>query len=300
MKTSNIKNIFPGAVLFFITSLTFAHPTGNMITVDDHVLWSYINPINDSNHFACVMIWKKGAEPKVYFQSEFAASDFLLYNNHHEIYLIERKFIQASDEFQIRVLKSTIGTEPVVVWDWSKDDYRIGEGGFFMLSDHQMVFGKYPEIYTLEKGGKPTKYFEFDHPINRIRAVEDHQILLLAEESCYLVQQDGRILTKWDELLDSGVENAPLSRNQLFDADYSKGDLLLSYWGRRSFDFIGKNGKHQILLQQTDPMTPHWVAFWKMEKLLFSSRLIFDGSTPQPQLTLMNEQNKPTIIWSTQ
>ncbi|WP_186754218.1 hypothetical protein [Echinicola salinicaeni] len=299
MKTLNIRSTILGTVLFFLSSFAFAHPTGNMVTMGENVLWSYINPINDRNHYACVMIWTKGSQPKVFIQSKYAASDYMLYNKQNKIYLIERKYLQASDEFQVRVLKSTNGKEPMVIWNWFKDDYRIGEGGFFMLSDNQMVFGKYPKVYSLKKGEQPTKYFEFEHPIKRIRAVERNKILLLGDNFCYLVQQNGTILKKWDELIDHKVENAPMNRNQVFDADYANGELLISYWGRRSFDLINAGGKRQTILQQTEPLTPHWVAFWNKEKLLFSSKLIFDGSTPKPHLSLLNEQNKQRVIWYT-
>lgn len=272
-------------------SFVFAHPTGNMITVGENILWSYVNPISDPNHFACVMIWTEDSDPKVYVQSEYAASDFMLYNNRNEIYIIERRFLQESDEFQVRVLKSTIDRAPRVLWDWFKDEHRIGEGGFFMLSDNQMVFGKYPDTYSLIRGEEPTKYFDFDHPIIRIRAVEQNQILLLGDNSCYLVQRDGKILKQWIDLVDPGVENPPMRRNQVFDADYSNGELLLAYWGRRSFDLINASGKRKIILQQTEPYAPHWVAFWKKARLLFSSRLVFDGSTPKPHLSLMSEQS---------
>jgi hypothetical protein len=299
MKTQNIKTTILNAALLFLTSLAYAHPTGNLIAIGEKVLWSYINPIDEPNHYACVMIWTKGSEPKVFIQSEHAASDFMLYNKQNEIYIIERRFLQASDEFEVRVLKSTIGSEPKVIWDWFKDDYRIGEGGFFMISDNQMVFGKYPEIYSLEKGEKPSRYFEFDQPINRIRAVERNQILLLGDNACYLVQQNGTILKQWNELIDPKVENAPMNRNQVFDADYANGELLLAYWGRRTFDLINASDKHKIILQQREPYTPHWVAFWNKEKLLFSSQLIFDGSTPKPHLSLLNEQNNESVLWKT-
>ena len=284
-------------MLIFLSSYAFAHPTGNMITVGDNVLWSYINPISDPDHHACVMIWTKDSEPKVFIQSEYSASDFMIYNNQNDIYLVERKFSQTSDEFQVRVLKTTIGEKPRVIWDWFKDNFRIGEGGFFMISDNQMVFGKYPAIYSLRKGEKPTNYFEFDHPIKRIRAVENNQILLLGDNACYLVQENGKILIQWNELIDQNVKNAPMSRNQVFDADYVDGELLLSYWGRRSFDLI-TNGNRQIILQQTEPLTPHWVAFWNKEKLLFSSKLIFDGSTPKPHLVLIDHNNQSQVIWN--
>jgi len=100
MKTRNIKTTILGVVLLFLTSFAFAHPTGNMVAVGESVFWSYINPINDPNHYACVMIWTKGSQPIVFFQSEYAASDFMLYNNQEEIYLIERKFPRLQTSFK--------------------------------------------------------------------------------------------------------------------------------------------------------------------------------------------------------
>lgn len=300
MKARNIKTTILGTMLIFLTSYVFAHPTGNMVTIGENVLWSYINPLNDPDHHACIMIWTKGAEPKVYMQSEYAASDFMIYSKHNDLYIIERKFTQTSAEFQVRVLKAKIGEKPRVIWDWFQDNYRIGEGGFYMFSDNQMIFGKYPNIYSLKKGEQPTRYFEFDHPIKRIRAIEHNQILLLGDNTCYLVQPNGKIIQQWNDLIDQKVKNAPMNRNQVFDADYSNGQLLLSYWGRRSFDLINSNGERKIILQQAVPLTPHWVAFRNKEKLLFSSRLIFDGSTPKPLLTLLDEQNNQRVIWSTE
>ena len=300
MKSLSLKNSILVIFLLFLTPFAFAHPTGNRYSIGEGWLWVLINPSKDPDHHACVMIWTEGAEPNVFFQSEHAASDFMLYTKQNEIFLIERRFLQASDEFQVRVLKSTIEKKPQVIWDWFKGDYRIGEGGFFMLSDNEMVFGKYPKIYRLKKGEQPKNYFEFDQPINRIRAVEENQILLLGENSCYLVNQNGSLLKQWNDLTDPNVEDAPMNRNQVFDADYSEGELLLSYWGRRSFDLINENGNRQIILQQKDPLTPHWVAFRNKEKLLFSSKLVFDGSTPKPHLTLVSEQNSQRVIWTTQ
>ncbi|MCK7590747.1 hypothetical protein M0G43_09190 [Subsaxibacter sp. CAU 1640] len=299
MKTSIINSTILGMAFFFLASSAFAHPTGNMVTIGDAVVWSYINPLNDPNHYACVMIYTRGSQPKVYLQSEYTASDFMLYSKQNELYIIERRFLQATNEFQVRVLKATIDKQPTVIWDWFKDHYRIGEGGFFMRSDHEMVFAKYPDAYNLKKGEQPTTYFQFEHPIKRIRAVEHNQILLLADNACYLVDQNGKILKQWNDLIDQKVKHPPMNHNQVFDADYSNGELLLSYWGKRCFDVIDSNRKRYTILQQSEPLVPHWVAFWNKEKLLFSSRLIFDGTTPQPHLTLLNPQNNQTLLWTT-
>jgi hypothetical protein len=219
----------------------------------------------------------------------------MLYNNHNEIYIIERRYLQTTQDFEVRVLKTTIDTKPKVIWNWFKDEWRIGEGGFFMLSDSKMVFGKYPEIYSIKKGENPIKYFEFDHPIKRIRATENNRILLLSNNDCYLTQQNGIILKHWNKLTDNEVKNAPLNRNQIFDADYKNGKLLLAYWGKRSFELIDETGEQQNIVQQSEPLTPHWVAFLGNEKLLFSSKLIFNGSTPKPYLVILKGKNDKKV-----
>lgn len=300
MNQNKIHTIVLTALLIIKSLSVLAHPTGNMITVGDKVLWSYINPIDDPNHKACVMIWNKDSQPKLFMESDYPASDFMLYNDQDEIYIIERRHLQATQDFEVRVLKTTIGTKPKVIWNWFKDEWRVGEGGFFMLSDNQMVFGKYPEIYSLKKGKKPLTYFEFNQPIKGIRAVENNQILILNDNGCYLTQQNGKILKQWHKLIDNDVKNAPLNRNQIFDADYKNGQLLLAYWGKRSFELVNEKGVQKTIIQQTEPFTPHWVAFLGNEKLLFSSKLIFDGSTPKPYLVLMNDKNDTKVIWNVQ
>jgi hypothetical protein len=296
MQMQKFQIIFVSLLFYAIGG--FCHPTGNLITLGEHVLWSYINPINDPNHHACIMIWTKDTSPKVFLQSEEEASDFMLSTTKNEIYIIERKYVQSTDHFEIRVLKSTIESQPHVLWDWFSDEYRIGEGGFFMFSDTEMVFGKYPGIFILKKGGTPQKYFEFPHPIKRIRSVEKNLILLLSDSACFLTRPNGNLIKQWDQLIENNIENAPLHRNQIFDADYANEELLLAYWGKRSYDLIYSDGNRKTIEQQSEPLTPHWVAFWKNNKLLFSSKLIFDGTTPQPHLILLNEQNKPTVIWN--
>ncbi|WOD43137.1 hypothetical protein [Hwangdonia lutea] len=297
MKIKKTHSIILSAFAIILTSSVFAHPTGNMITIGKQVLWSYINPINDRAHHACVMIWRPGNAPKVWVKSDYPASDFMLYSDQNNIYLIERRHIQTSQKFEIRILKTTINGEPEVIWNWFEDEWRIGEGGFFMVSDNQVVFGKYPKVYSLKKGETPSAYFNFEAPINRIRSLENEQILLLGDSTCWLVEQNGRIINKWTGLLDNQVKNAPLNRNQIFDVDYYNGQLLLAYWGKRSFEIIDRHGKRKAILQQKEPFTPHWVAFLENDKLLFSSELFFNGETPKPKLMRMASNGDAVKIW---
>ncbi|MFH6602500.1 hypothetical protein ACEZ3G_03360 [Maribacter algicola] len=287
--------------LFTIVMFAFkvhSHPTGNLIVVNDYVLWSYINPVQDKDHHACIMIWKEGTEPRPLITSKFPASDFMAYAKSRTVYLIERKYIQENDTFEARVLKGSLDGEFEEIWPWFKDEWRIGEGGFAMPSDDEIVFCSYPDILRLKKGKAPKPFLEFGREVKRARFLTDGNILLLADDRCWLTDDQGNVFKEWKNLIDENVDEPPLGRNQIFDVDYSDGKLLVAYWGKRCFYSIDENGNREIVWQLDDPDTPHWVAFRGNERLLFASKLIFDGSMPRPRLVSVNDkETKP--VWIT-
>ncbi|RMG30746.1 MAG: hypothetical protein D6730_02155 [Bacteroidetes bacterium] len=265
-----------------------AHPTGNMIAVGDYLLWPYVAPLQDPQHHACLMIWHRDSTPRLLLQSGFAASDYLLSSRDEDIYLIERR--HTGGHFEARVLTFKVGEKPRVIWDWFVDSWRVGEGGFFMKSEAEIVFCTYPGVYILKKGGVPQSYLQAGIPLKRLRKLAHGRLLLLGENSCLLTNEQGRVLHQWQNLTDEQVEDAPLGRNQVFDVDYHHGSLLIAYWGKRSFEVIDSLGQRRRLLQLAAPLAPHWVAFFGSEYMLFASALSFEGSNPLPHLLGLSEK----------
>jgi hypothetical protein len=296
-KKASLKSIFYG-LCFILAAPIDAHPTGDMIAVGNHVLWSYINPVDDLEHHACIMIWEQGKRPKVLLQSAFPASDYMLYSKEETVYIIERRFIAAKDIFECRIFKMKIGGPPIEIWTWFKDEWRVGEGGFFMPADDQIVFAKYPSVYCMDKGEKPIMHhFESSVPINGLRAVGNDEFLLIGENSCSLLDKKGNILKNWKNLLEEEVHKPPLNRNRVFDIAYQNGALLLAYWGKRAFISISNKGIRKTLIQKEAPLVPHWVCFQGSNKLLFFSELLFDGSAPKPNLLLYQPNEELVGIW---
>jgi hypothetical protein len=150
----------------------------------------------------------------------------------------------------------------------------------------------------MKKGHEPKEFFQFKHPLKKIRKIDSNKILLIGEDSCWLTSLNGEVLKTWEHIIDSQIDDAPLNRNQIFDADYHQGELLLAYWGNRSFDLIPTSGVKETILQNKEPFVPHWVSFYGKDKLLFSSKMLFNGETPKPKLILYKTENNQETIWT--
>lgn len=281
--------------LLLRTGVSAAHPTGDMVVMGERLYWSYISPVNDRDHHACIMQWKEGEEPSVFLQSSFAASDYMLCVSGNTLYILERRYDHSREQHFLRVLKMKTGNQPTEIWPWFEDRWRVGEAGFIMENDEAITFCKYPAVYQVDKRLEVKKLDHFKMDIHGIRKA-DGGLLVTGESSAWLVNCEGQILKIWSNLILPKVPDAPLNRNQIFDACYQQGTLLIAYWGRRTFEIIESSGKKKII-QLKSPFAPHWVAVKGGAGYLFASTITFDGKTPQPKLQKL-EDEKITTIWA--
>lgn len=73
---------------------------------------------------------EKGTQPKVLLQSAFPASDFMLSTKNDEIYIIERKFLETSDEFHVRILKLALVKNQLLFGIGLKTSIELGKVDF--------------------------------------------------------------------------------------------------------------------------------------------------------------------------
>ena len=157
----------------------FGHPGGNLLVVGDQVLWSYVDPIDSTDHMACVMIKRRSDRPEILLRSEHAASDFFLSSTAKNVFIIERYYIQQDDSYKMRVFEMPPGENPKVIWDWQSDTHRIGEAGFFMPDTERIVFVKYPSVWEVSRNELPVRLSISDFKFVRIRALKDGNKLLI-------------------------------------------------------------------------------------------------------------------------
>lgn len=294
-----------GILCFMVLMQVSAHPNGNMVvTKNNCVLWSYVSPVGDIDHHASIMLWDGSSEPELFLRSQFKASDFFLHATNESIYILERRHQHSTDTFMARVWKTSLNLEaPSVIWDWFVDTWRIGEGGFQMLSDTHLVFVSFPGIYSLAPEGKPVPFFDFPSDLFKLRPLQEGRILLIGDDSIWLTDQKGTVLKAWKGLLRPAKDEMPLNRNLIFDAALVDGELLLAYWGHRSFDLVDNTGKRTTLEQLGSPWAPHWVAFIDGNPLLFASYMDFENgftndgakTTIRPNLVMLTDIGRMTI-----
>lgn len=297
MKTNRI---FSTAILLIslmaITYPLFAHPTGNIAIYNGEVYWPYVHPIEDKDHHSCVMKYNESGKIDVFFTSNHGASDFMLYADDGFLYLLERRFILLADKFEFRILRYKEGSEVELWWDWTADEWRVGEGGFSVESEHSIVFVRYPEIYQMSKNGSVEKLFSLEQAVSRMKRIPLVGFLLNTETGCLLINEKGETLRKWERLIEEEVGDAALGRNMIFAADYTDGNLVYAHWGKRVFERVDQTGKKSTILAVREPFVPHWVAFCERGYLLFSSSILA-GENPRPEFFLITPEGEKSMIW---
>lgn len=282
-------------LLGFVAGKLAAHPQGNLVLAGDFVLWTYVNPVNDAGHHACVMSWDRKSEPRPLLTSQYAGSDFFIYASGRTVYYVESRNSQTGDEVYFRLLKGHAGEEPVEVWPWRENKWRVGANGFYVTSDEEIVFCHYPNLLRIAGQGDPEVIYQPTESASRVRQLEDGSILLLSDSTCTLLTSKFEVLHRWTGYIEPEQTNSPLNMNRVFDMDYRNGKLLLAYWGKRSFIEIDGRGRVVELNRLTGGYVAHWVAIGKGESFLFAS--VANPPDPIVPMLLQVKQNETLLIW---
>jgi hypothetical protein len=283
-------------IILIAFKINFAHPTGDMVFTDNTLLWSYVCPIGDVQHKACIMLWdeKEGARP--WLTSDHSASDWMIsIGDSGNVYLVERYYNQGDGSHYSRILFSEVGGEPIEIIPWFRDEYRFGEHGF-VFNDGQIIFARYPGLYKFNEDLSIEKIENWELPINSIRNTNDGRNLILSDSTIWLTDKKLNILESWENLLESEGDNTPFGGNRISDAIYSEGSLYISYWGKRRFDVIN-NRKREIIMSFKDPWVPHHIAAGDSKIFMLSSTIApAVTNNIEPSLWL-KEKGNFELIW---
>ena len=269
-----------------------SHPGGNMISVNGLLIWQYVYPPNAESHYSSVFIWDRIHGVRELMQSEFNSSDFHFYAKGDTVYYAE--FRDVANGSMFRLLKGRAGEIPEEIWPWQNAGEFGNAAGFFVSDTDEIVFAKYPSLYRISRDGKVNLVQEFEEPISGLNKTENG-LLLNSPTEVRLVDEQYSVIKEWDDLINPDQENLPMMGNRIFSADYRNGELLVAYWGGRSFFKITEQGDKQTLLNLSDTYAAHWVAIGEEEYYMFGSQI----NPPDPILPALylHRNGENVLIW---
>lgn len=293
-----IRSTFHFLLVLFCVYPLSAHPTGDMVTVNNKLLWSYIYPVGDIQHKACVMVWDELSRSRPWLVSSHSGSDWMISPaiDSNSVYLIERYYNNSDDSHYSRLLVSEVEKYPTELLPWFKDDHRFGEHGFVFLNDSTILFAHYPYLYLFDTDHTIQKITNWKFPVNSIRGLNNGNILILSDSTIWLTDNELTILDTWNNLLEPLDNNPPFGGNRIFDADYNNESLYLAYWGQRRFDKMVGNLRKTILSFES-PWVPHHIAVSNNQVFMLSSTIDpVNTDIIKPSLWLFEEGNFE-LIW---
>jgi len=296
-------NFFQRIVVLFIAfffSLTLsAHPLGDIYSFEEDLYWVYVCPIQSQGHQACVMKLNKGGKIEEVIRSKRGASDWILSRSvENQLYFIERYYSDTDGAHVSKMyrLKDGIISE---VTDWYKDEHRIGEGGFIVLDNNDVVFASRGKIKIKDKNGNIYDWPKFSEYLQKFRVLHDGTMLLIQEKAITQIDVQGKVLKQWKGLIQKQEGNPPIMGNRIFDADYQDGKLYIAYWGNRRFEEVTADGKRKLLKQYDvkGPWIPHSISAHQGKVYGLASHLM--GQNPRnihPELSEF-KKTKSKVVW---
>jgi hypothetical protein len=286
-------------LIYFILniSLGFPHPTGDMVFTNNTLLWSYVCPVGNIQHKACVMLWDEENGVRPWLTSDYSASDWMIsVADSKSVYLIERYYDHNEESHYSRLLYGEVEQDPIVTMEWFRDDHRFGEHGFVVLEDNTIIFARYPSLYKLNEDFTIEKIVKWELPVNSIRNTDEGDLLVISDSAIWLADDKFNILQKWNNLLEPIGSDSPFGGNRISDMDFSNSRLYISYWGKRRFEVL-ENENRKTLMSFSSPWVPHHIAIDGSKIFMLSSTIAPDITNKiEPSLWMMENGNFE-LIW---
>ncbi|NMM47491.1 hypothetical protein [Marinigracilibium pacificum] len=274
----------------------FAHPAGSMVIFKNTLLWSYVYPIESSNHKGCIMMWDETTpnEPIPWLISDSSGSDFFLdvYNGH--LYIIESR--TKGNSFEYRLFQTNeLNKKPIVISDWFESNLHPGNYGFIMTGENKFLFASYPYLY-LKRPDNISEKIQFpETKIKKIKRTSSGDFLIITEQSTIICDSSLNIIHKWKSLIDKSANSPPLGINTIFDYDGNQKNIYLADWGKRTLRKVDKQGSSTDLFSFSPPYTPHLVI--KNDNNIFVLASTIGDNQIIPMLIKYSPE-KTVIIWN--
>ncbi|GAB5407929.1 MAG: hypothetical protein BalsKO_02940 [Balneolaceae bacterium] len=277
-----IKNywIAKSIVIFALVLLCFnnaqSHPWGGLV-IDEHgdIYFTFICPIVDDDHYACVWKIDSNNELTQILKSSYSPSDIVLSrSNERDIFAAERT--GGSPNYNNSLWRIN-GHETLEEISSSTNQRLFFIQAFAVSNNGILYFARENKLYSRDRNNTISEII-LPENIGRIQLMElgtSEELYLLAGNNLYLKNKNESLRLIKSDLKEKNPENLPFrGANIFFDmAIDDRGSVYLAYYGDRKVIEVTKDGILSVVLEAKAPWSPHRVDLYEGNLYVLESTL---------------------------
>ncbi|MGB0346250.1 MAG: hypothetical protein ACPGGA_02120 [Balneolaceae bacterium] len=259
-------------VLSLNSESSYSHPWGGLV-IDNlgNIYFSYICPLIDNGHFACVLKLDSNNEITEILKSDRSPSDIILSRNPARIvYAAERS--GRSPNYRNFLWKIDPNGNEMIIQSFDRDNeftiqsYAVDFDEIIYYSRLGQVFSSYSNSEII---------FEFDVDRIQLMSLSPKGVLhIIADDNLYkLIDSELQLIAT--NLRVENPDNIPFQgANILFDMSIDEqSNVYLAYYGDRKILKVTNTGEISTVYESEAPFSPHGVDLFDGEIFILESTL---------------------------
>ncbi len=258
------------AILTF--DLSESHPWGGLV-VDQNgdIYFTFICPLVDDDHYACVMKIDSGLELSEVLKSSRSPSDIVLSRTpYRKIFAAERTGISPAYR---NTLWNIQGNPSQVLSTSNQDLFHIQ--ALAVTDSGSVYFAKSNQIFLKETfSDAPVLIYELENRISLITYIGNERLYVISGGTLFLIEGN-EVKPIANGLRKDSPDNLPFrGANILFDITVDDDEnAYIAYYGNREVLKISPDGNIETILTAEEPWSPHGVDFYKGELYVLESTI---------------------------
>ncbi len=267
------KTIILTLVIISFSEMGNAHPWGGLvIDAKGNLYFTFICPLVDDDHYACVMKINSASQLEEVLKSRRSPSDIILERtNNYTIYAAERNGSQPN--YSNTLWKLEEGNFSQLLNTSNQDlfhiqSYSVDESG-------RIYFAKGNQIWVKENSdSEPELFFESNERIGLLKRSPTGFLYFMSGDKIYSYK-DGTHSLVAKNLKKSDPEDLPFQgANIFFDMVIDKNEnIYLAYYGNREVLKLSPSGEVTSILKSEAPWSPHGIDIYDGDLFVLESTI---------------------------
>ena len=276
MKSGLVKSLFLACTMVLLFSLKAAsHPWGGLVIDNQgNIYFTFICPMVDNDHYACVWKINSVEELSEVLQSNRSPSDIILSRSPDRIIYGAERTGQNPDHTNSLWLINETGSTSFIEPSRNQNNFHIQ--AYAVSGDKSVFFARGSQIYIRDKEKKITE-LKLDRQLERIQLLSfspSGELYILSGDNLYKHVENSLTVIA-EGLRQNDPENIPFrGANILFDmAIDEEANVYLAYYGNREVIKVLPNGEQHSILKASAPWSPHGIDVLNGEVYVLESTL---------------------------